>query len=87
MLGKKPTKQVRTALRQVMDIAAEIRSRDIALELFEAAKVPEDAPACVRLRKERQAASRRLLTRIRAWHRSKVCTQWRELLGPAERAA
>jgi CHAD domain-containing protein len=87
LLGKKPSKQVRIALRQVMDIAAEIRSRDIALELFAAARVPDGAPACGRLRQERQAAERRLLTKIRAWHRGKVCERWRKLLGPAERAA
>lgn len=84
LLGRKRTRLVRTALREVMTIAAEIRSRDIALELFEAAKVPKDAPACRQLLKERADGSQRLLAKIRDWHRDRVCEEWRELLRTAE---
>ncbi|MBL8231590.1 MAG: CHAD domain-containing protein [Bryobacterales bacterium] len=80
LLGKKAVKQVRSRLREVMDIAAEIRSRDIALGLFKSAELPLTAPVCTRLRKERQAHSRKLLTRVRGWHREQICAQWRELL-------
>lgn len=80
MFGKKAIKQIRTRLREVMDAAAEIRSRDIALDLFKAAEVPLHSPACAQLRKQRQGHSRKLLTRIRGWHREQVCEQWRGLL-------
>src|SRR5262245_54105518 len=69
LFGEGEVKQVRASLRELMDIAAEIRSRDIVLELFEAAEVALNCPACRRVRKERTAAARRMVSKARAWNR------------------
>lgn len=84
LFGKQPVRQVRSRLREVMDIAAEIRSRDIALELFQAADIPSNCPAGEMLRKERDKQARKLRAKLRLWRREEVWRQWRQLLSLPE---
>lgn len=80
LLGKEPVKEVRTDLRQLMDLASEVRSRDIALELFARAGVATDTPVCVAVVKERAVYQRRIAAKVKGWARRKVWDSWREQL-------
>ena len=61
MIGKKRVKTARRRLRRWMDEAAEIRNRDIALELLVAAGISADDDLGKKLSSERQAAHDRLV--------------------------
>ncbi|MBL8179246.1 MAG: CHAD domain-containing protein [Bryobacterales bacterium] len=58
--GKQRVKRTRRRLRKWMDAAAEIRNRDIALELVEASGTALDSPLAMRLKKDRDTAHQRL---------------------------
>lgn len=60
VIGKRRAKRVRRSLRVWMDAAAEIRNRDIAIELLSAAGVEEQSAVTERLKKGRAAAQDRL---------------------------
>ena len=60
LVGKKRAKQLRRRLRRWMDAAAEIRNRDIALELLAASGMEAGGAVAGRLIAARQAAHDRL---------------------------
>ena len=60
LVGKKRAKQLRRRLRRWMDAAAEIRNRDIALELLTASGMEAEGAVAGRLIAARQAAHDRL---------------------------
>ncbi len=82
--SKKDRKVVRERLREMMDLAAEARSRDVALELFEAAEVAPGALPCARLRRERGKYRRKLVELARKWRRDAIAGSFREALGLPE---
>jgi CHAD domain-containing protein len=84
VFAKGAYKEVRAQLRTVMDLSSEIRNRDIALELCQAAGVPPEAASCLALRREREAALGRLLAEARKWKKKGLPLGWRERLKPAE---
>ncbi|MFN7933290.1 MAG: CHAD domain-containing protein [Bryobacteraceae bacterium] len=60
LVGKQRVKQARRRLRRWMDAAAEIRNRDIALELLAASGIEADSSIAQRVIAEREAAHGRL---------------------------
>jgi len=69
--------RVRRRLRDVMDLAAAVRDRDIALELLQEARVPPRSPLAVSLRRERQAAERKLIAAAGRLERRDFSRKWR----------
>lgn len=80
VLPKRQSKLVRREAKTLMDLAAEVRSRDIALELFEASGVAGDAAPCVRLKLERQEAIDTLAAAAAQWQHSGFEQRWRQSL-------
>ncbi|MCZ2149263.1 MAG: CHAD domain-containing protein [Bryobacterales bacterium] len=76
--------ETRAQLRTMMELSSEIRNRDIALELCRAAGVPEEAASCLALRREREAASGRLMAEARKWKKKGLPLGWRVALKPME---
>lgn len=74
-------KKVRRRMREVMDLAAEARNRDIALKLFEKDGAERDQPPCIRLIDERKAARRRLIEELKRLQRRDFASRWRNHLG------
>ncbi|MBL8221610.1 MAG: CHAD domain-containing protein [Bryobacterales bacterium] len=60
VIGKQQAKQTRRKLRKWMNAAAEIRNRDIALELLEDAGITDDSPVVERVKAGRDAAHEQL---------------------------
>jgi CHAD domain-containing protein len=56
-------------LRGLMDLAAAVRDRDIALELFAASGIPPGAAVMARLRRQRGQSLRALLEEIAHWRK------------------
>ncbi|MCC6368074.1 MAG: CHAD domain-containing protein [Bryobacterales bacterium] len=84
LFAKGMYKEVRAQLRTMMDLSSEIRNRDIALELCQAAGVPAEAAPCLALQREREAALGRLLAEARKWKKKGLPLAWREGLKPTE---
>jgi CHAD domain-containing protein len=75
------TKKIRARLHDIMQIAGEIRNRDICLELFEKSGLPADPALALRMRQEARefhAALQRLLAR---WGRRDLSRRWGARLG------
>jgi CHAD domain-containing protein len=79
-LPAKELKRVRRRLRRVMDASAEVRERDIALEFFEEAMVPQDAVPRQALIRERRKAQKRLAALLARWSRKDLASEWRSAL-------
>jgi CHAD domain-containing protein len=73
-------KQIRRELSEFMDYAAEVRDRDIAVELLEEAGVAQRALVLARLRKERAASAQALTESLAKWRERKAARQWKEAL-------
>lgn len=76
---EKGVKKVRKKLRGLMDQAAAVRDKDIALELLAEAGVCEGS-LVEGLRKERKAAERALAAELKRWARHDFSSKWRESL-------
>lgn len=74
-------RRVRRALRDIMDSAAEVRDRDIALQLLRDAGTPPAAPPLRQLAREREDAARHLSTELHRWRTHSLSRRWREELG------
>ena len=79
-LPAKDLKRIRKRLRRVLDSSAEVRERDIALEFFDDALIPQDAPPRERLVRERRKAQRRLAASLEKWSRKDLTSDWRSAL-------
>ena len=71
-------KEIRKKLKDVMDAAAEVRDRDIALELCDEAQIGEDAALRLQLLNERTSAKRNLTRLLR--RRARASERWPALL-------
>lgn len=80
VVPKKQAKRIRRELKELMDLAAEVRSRDIALELFEAAKIPPQSAPCVLLNLEREDAITELTATAARWRNSDFAERWKDAL-------
>jgi CHAD domain-containing protein len=74
-------KSLRRKLGDVMDLASEVRNRDIALELLRAARVPAESEVARKLSQERKEAERTLVAALRRWSRRDSEKKWRARLG------
>ncbi|MBI4909769.1 MAG: CHAD domain-containing protein [Acidobacteria bacterium] len=80
LFSKGEIKPVRRSLREMMDIAAGIRNRDIALELFAAAGVAADATVPLTLARQRDAERKKIVALARKWRRDKLPVSWKALV-------
>lgn len=76
---KSKVKKVRRKLKQLMDYAAAVRDRDIALELLAEAGMTE-GELSGRMRQERDAAEQDLHDEVRLWKRRGFTAEWPQLL-------
>ena len=79
-LPDKAAKQVRRELSGLMDKAAEVRNRDITMELLEKAGVLPRARVMTALARERRAAAEALQTDLREWRKRNAVRQWKGAL-------
>lgn len=75
-------KKVRRRLKRLMDLAAAIRDRDIALQLLTAASLGQDSLA-EGVRRERQSAEHDLEVEVRRWIERETTSKWPAKLGVA----
>jgi len=83
LFPKSEVKRMRRKLRTVMDVAAEIRNRDIALQLLLEAHITEASPLWQRVAAERDAARGDLTLLARQWRRRHLGTRWPRKRRPA----
>jgi CHAD domain-containing protein len=75
------TKKIRRRLHQIMEIAGEIRNRDIALELLEKSHLPEEAALAAKWREEARQLRGDLLRLLGRWGRRDLSRRWGARLG------
>jgi CHAD domain-containing protein len=73
-------KKVRRQLAHVMDVAARVRDRDIALELLAESGIPPRSAIVTRLGTERRHASHELRLELRHWRARSFSRKWRSQL-------
>jgi len=73
-------KRVRRRLRCMMDLAGEVRNRDLALELVAGAGVPPRSAVVRRLTVERREAERAIRAALARWQRRNIPHRWRAQL-------
>ncbi len=82
---RKELKAIRKQLRGALDLAAQVREKDIGLEFFDKAGIEASAGPRRRLADDRRKAQRRLAAALQKWSRKDVTQQWRaELELPAK---
>lgn len=74
-------RRIRRGLKGIMEQAAEVRNRDVALDLLEKAGLAADSPLLDQLREERAAGSRALDAALKRWARLNASRKWRAALG------
>lgn len=77
----KSWKPIRRELSGLMDCAADVRDRDIAMELLEKAGVPANARVFGALRKDRAAAAEGLRQALDEWGERNAVREWKGALG------
>ena len=73
-------KKIRSRLKPIMTRAAEVRNRDVALDLLKSAGVAAPPPVIERLKQERERAHRLLVADLRHWNRRRSFKKWRAQL-------
>ncbi|HJZ95411.1 MAG TPA: CHAD domain-containing protein [Candidatus Solibacter sp.] len=73
-------KKILKQLERVMDLAAEMRNRDIAIELIDGEGSPGESVFAAELRQEREAAKRKLSRALLQWRRRDFSRKWRPWL-------
>ena len=77
---KREAKKIRKRLRRVMEVAGEIRDRDIALEVLAEAGVKPEDPLSARIASERRLAEHALAEKVKRWNRANFSAKWRSAL-------
>jgi CHAD domain-containing protein len=77
---RRKTKGILNKLGKVMDLAAEMRNRDIAMELICKKADLADSPILANLRHEREQAKRELTRTLGQWRRHDFSRKWRPWL-------
>jgi CHAD domain-containing protein len=78
-----PRHQAKKILRQVtraMDLAAEMRNRDVAIELIGGDEASAKSVLAASLREEREQAKRKLTKALARWRRRDFSRKWRQWL-------
>jgi CHAD domain-containing protein len=78
---KGQAKKIRRRMHQIMQIAGEIRNRDIALELIEKSGLPVETALTGRLRQETGQLHSELLRLVGRWGRRDLSRRWGARLG------
>jgi CHAD domain-containing protein len=73
-------RKVRVRLDQVMDLASQVRDRDIALEYIKKASISSDSALRRALVRERDEAVLRLSEELKRWGRQDFSRRWRAKL-------
>jgi CHAD domain-containing protein len=73
-------RKIRHALRDMMDLAAEVRNRDVAMELLGEGGAPPGLPLLKTLVQERKEAKERLLAFLRKRSMRDIAQRWRRRL-------
>jgi CHAD domain-containing protein len=81
LLPREKAKRVGRKLDALMDLASEVRTRDIALMLLRKAAIPAGSPLVSTLAQERDGAVRVLREALRRWSRRGFHRRWRSRLG------
>jgi len=74
------SRKIRRRLRRIIDLASEVRDRDVALELCKKAGLPSEAPVLARLRQERQGTQQQLVTKLARLRKRDFSRRWRTRL-------
>jgi hypothetical protein len=74
------TRKIRRALKQMVDLASEVRDRDVALALVAEAKIAPKSELPRRLADDRRAAQAVLVTELKQWIGSNLSRKWRSAL-------
>ena len=74
------TKKILKQVEQVMDLAAEMRNRDVAIELIGGNGVSAESVLAVSLREEREQAKRKLTKVLARWRHRDFSRRWRPWL-------
>jgi CHAD domain-containing protein len=74
------TKRIRRALKRLIDLASEVRNRDVAAALLVEAKVPPGSDLWRAIADGRKAAAHRLSAALRQWMRDHSFRKWRAAL-------
>jgi len=74
------SRKIRRRLRLTMDMAAELRNRDITLTLLNEAGAGADTPLCRKIAEDRKEAEREFAESIRRWGRREFSAKWRRRL-------
>jgi CHAD domain-containing protein len=75
------TRKIRQKLEAVMDLASQVRDRDIAVELLAGAPPLPDSTLAQVLSDERTEAERLLVAALERWNRRSFHKKWRSRLG------
>jgi CHAD domain-containing protein len=73
-------KKIRRALKQMIDLASEVRNRDVAASLLVEAKVSPESELARAVTEGRGAAQRKLVSALRQWMRNSSFRKWRSAL-------
>jgi CHAD domain-containing protein len=73
-------KKVRRKMSALMDLASEVRNRDIALDLLKRAAIPAGSSLARTLLREREQAERALREALKRWSRRDAHRKWRSWL-------
>jgi len=74
------SKKLRSALGRLLDLASEVRNRDIAIGILRRSKMPGTSRLERALEAERRAAERKLLAELESWARKNQQRKWRARL-------
>jgi CHAD domain-containing protein len=78
LLGKKECRKIRKSLKPLMQRAAEVRDRDIALQLCAEAGLNETSPTVQLVLRQRQEAAVLLTRKISRMQADKLASRWKE---------
>jgi CHAD domain-containing protein len=76
-IPRRAVKRVRKHLRHIMDLAGEVRNRDITLDLLDEARISASAKA---VKKGREVAARKLVAELERWKEDHEAILWRAAL-------
>lgn len=76
----KGAKKIRRQLRTIMDAAAEVRNRDIALDLCKEATMPRKSQLHQKLLEERKQAEKELAGTLKRMSKRELSKKWRSRL-------
>lgn len=74
------TRKIRRALKEMADLASEVRDRDVATALLVKARIAPESELPRRLAEGRRSAQRALVTELKQWTRGNSSRKWRSLL-------